>query len=162
MGKVGDTSYLYQGRTPQVGVWKCRACGNDQGGDPARGCPTCGAGTPEQAAAAQAAARGPQVSHERIAEAAVLEQYTQSEIALPAFHLFQLTPAARWTVAAALAHYADHGSPTTAELPRVVIKSWALELANQLLEDEAAQEADAKTRTTSTTSTTPGEGDPTT
>jgi hypothetical protein len=136
-GEVGGPRH-YDGRTPSVGPWQCKSCGQQQGGDPAYGCQSCGVGTAAQAEQAAALARqGTQVPHARVAQAAVLPLYNESEIALPAFHLFQLTPAARWSIAAALAHYADHGSPTTAELPRVVTKAWALELSAQLLEEEA-------------------------
>jgi hypothetical protein len=138
MAEIGGSRH-YGGRTPSVGAWKCKSCGQTQGSDPALGCPGCGVGTAAQAEEAAAARRTTvtTIPHARIAAAAVLPVYNESEIAWPSFHLFQLTPAARWSIAAALAHYADHGSPTTAELPRTITKAWALELSHQLLEEEA-------------------------
>lgn len=151
------SNYLHRpGRTTNFGVWYCPGCGNEQGGDPALGCTSCGNGSAQQAAAAQVQPTLT-IDPERLHSAIVAPPYHgHPELGQPAQRLFQLTEQALWTVATALAHYADHGQPTTAELPRVLIKAWAEQLSSYLLDQEAEKERALRAAATPPTT----EGDP--
>jgi len=129
----GPGSRHYQGAESARSIinWKCSSCGANQVSRFEDGCPSCGAGTAAQAAAAQAP---PGIPLERLRDEIVGPAPEVS-----ADYFLALTPLrlpARMSVAAALAHYADHGGqPTNDELPRQVSLAWARWLMAQALEE---------------------------
>lgn len=137
MGIISSNRGHYDGPKPPTGPWKCRACGTEHLTPLEQGCPSCGAGTPEQAE--QARRRGPQfvIPKDRIlAEtidsfwaAEIGGYFTQDEIAV----LKMLSEKARITVAVALAHYADHGDPNNEQLPRAIITAWARLISDSIV-----------------------------
>lgn len=118
----GSRHYRAGDRDPDglgTGPWNCPACGTSQTTPMARGCLSCGAGTPEAAERAKAAGAAslvrPQDLQLMLCGAADLHTAT----AFP-----NLDRKARLTLAKALAHYAETGTPTNDELSRVFTLAW--------------------------------------
>lgn len=125
MGVIGGDRH-YKGPTgEQPAEWRCPTCRSAHVTPPQLGCPTCGAGTKEQAE--EARARVPQEL-----SAAVVARAVMGESAIPAnmdAWARDLSAVAQLTLARALAFYAEHGTPVVSgegvELPRPVIVGWA-------------------------------------
>jgi len=127
---MGDRHYSGPETATRVIPWQCNACGNKNVSRFEDGCPGCGAGTPAQAARVQPTR---EVGLERLREEIV--SGAVGEVTADYFlFLAPLTPRARVSVAAALAHYAEQGSPTNDELPRAVSLAWARRLLAAALE----------------------------
>lgn len=125
--------------------WTCKRCGNLNMGPLGQGCPTCGAGTAEENNRALAAVKAAEADHaqqqedaavaaSRVTAQQLIQGLTTREaqqavggtywVDLPA-----LTPAARLTVATALAFYAEQAeSFTTEEIARGLALAWAQHL----------------------------------
>lgn len=127
----------YRGSEAKKGgyKWTCPACGVDQVSPLEQGCPSCGAGTPAQAEQARAAGGAGRITHDQLLTAVVAAE-TQAAVAGDYFlRLEGLTPKARLSIMAALAHYADHGDLSLEELPRQVLLAWSHDLRRVLLPD---------------------------
>ena len=118
----------YKGKpVSAVTTWKCPSCGADNLSDLAKGCPVCGAGTAQQAAAAVEKAKA-----EAEAQVSQLDSYVvkdASEVQATFWVMLEgYTEAARQTIAHALEHYTAHGMREEGDLPSVIQIAWARRL----------------------------------
>lgn len=122
MGNVGGPRH-YQG--PGLGApvsWNCPTCGTPHTTPLEAGCPVCLAEDARRVVAIAGAVTNLDVLATEIL--LLREGDTSEMIQLP-----QLTEPARQSLAAALAHYVEHGAPDASLLPRNVLIGWARELA---------------------------------
>jgi hypothetical protein len=123
-------------RTP----WICPTCRTQNTSLIEAGCPACGAGTPAQAEEARQRML-PETSRARVVEAVC---GPEAQAVSPDYwlDLSFFTPQARITLAAALMFYAEHGSPSSEELPRAVITRWAKDLFTETPAPEPAAQTE--------------------
>ncbi len=118
------------GRLP-VGAWKCPSCGTEHTTPFEKGCGACGAGTPEQVERALAERQAAELPDASLYPAlvGVADGHTALLAAV-------LTHRARLSVARALAHYADTGTPGTDELSRAQLLTWARKIVGALDQED--------------------------
>lgn len=103
--------------------WKCPNCRTTNIGKPEDGCPSCGAGTKQQAEAALAKANEGKISADEAAQQ-VLGLADGTAADLQGWSTC-IRPQAQLSLCRALAFYAENGDPGMGELTRDQILAWA-------------------------------------
>jgi len=123
VGSVGGPRHYRGAGLGQIGAWTCPTCGTEHVTPLEAGCPVCLAEDARRAKSVVTTVKGV------AALAPYLLLHPESPSASLMIRGAAMTEAAKQSVAAALAHFVEHGLPDDTLLSPAVMIGWARELA---------------------------------